>query len=255
MFPEIRLSDSVSISTYLVYLSFLFCGLLVYVLKRSRKRGLSSTQALDLSLILMIFGFLGGRLVHVFYESPSHYFEDWTRILKFWEGGFVFYGGFLSALAAAVLYAWKKHLQIPRWLDFFAPVLALGYGLGRVSCFLAGCCYGRSCDLPWGLTLTWDTMHVLRHPVQLYAVAWESTLFAFLVLWERKIIFRSLSRPAGQLFALWLNLHSLGRLMMEYFRDDFRGALILGISVSSFLSLILLTISLISLSFLSRSNR
>ena len=148
MFPEIKLSDSIVIPTYLLYLSVLYCFLIFYVLRRAtlRERILAHdsamTLALDLGLIMMVGGFIGGRLVHVLYEMPSYYAQDWTRALKFWEGGFVFYGGFIAAFMGCLFFVWRRKLSFRIWADFFAPVLALGYGLGRMSCFLAGrrCC-------------------------------------------------------------------------------------------------------------------
>lgn len=240
MFPEIRLSDTLLIPTYFVYISVLYCFLLVYVLRRARAHGENASTALDLGLILMVGGFLGGRLLHVFYELPQYYAEDWTRVFKIWEGGFVFYGGFLTALAGCLLLVWRRRLSFNRWADFYAPVIALGYGLGRVSCFLAGCCYGRACDLPWGVTFPWDAERILRHPTQLYAVIWELSVFGLLIFLERRKI---PSRIPGLVFWSWILLHSLGRLMMESFRDDFRGHLLFGLSLSTVISLLLLALA------------
>lgn len=251
MFPEIRISDSIVIPTYLLYQSLLYCFLLFYVVRKvqfsvqstrgnSKNKDLKSKKenlktVLDLALILMVAGFIGGRFLHIIYEMPEYYLEDLSRIYQFWEGGFVFYGGFIFAFIGCAIYLWKRKLSFFWWADFYAPVLALGYGLGRISCFLAGCCYGRSCALPWAVKFPWDYHQVLRHPAQLYAVAWELAVFGLLISlprWKRL--------KTGVLFSIWLVLHGLGRLLMEYYREDFRGDLLAGLSISSWVSLVVI---------------
>ncbi len=241
MFPEIHLSDSIVLPTYIVFLSLLYCFLLVYVVRRAVKQEKPIEIALNLALILMIGGFVGGRLFHVFYELPQYYAEDWTRVFKFWEGGFVFFGGFIIALAASWIYVWKMKLSFLEWANFYAPVGALGYGLGRISCFLAGCCYGGSCAAPWAVTFPWDANQIARHPVQLYAVFWELIVFLILIWLEKK------NQLKNRIFFLWLIGHSLGRMMMEHYREDFRGNLIWNLSISTWISLILLAIGIASL--------
>jgi phosphatidylglycerol:prolipoprotein diacylglycerol transferase len=243
MFPEIRISDSIVIPTYLPYLSFLYCFLVYYVFKRAQRLGFNTKIALDLGLILMIAGFIGGRLLHVFYEVPEYYLEDISRIFKFWEGGFVFFGGFAAGILGCLIYVKKTKISFFKWADFYAPVIALGYGLGRVGCFLSGCCYGKSCELPWGVRFSWDYHQVLRHPTQLYAVIWELGVFALLI--SLPAAFKSVSlqkvfQKPGTVFSLWLFLHAWGRLLMEQYRDDFRGELLLNLSISTWFSFLLL---------------
>src|SRR5690606_6314306 len=105
-----------------------------------------------------------------------------------------------------------------------APVLAFAYAAGRSACFLAGCCYGRYCDLPWAIDG--------RHPTQLYAAAWEMGV-VFILLGLRPSPF---FQNPGRIFYLWMILHGIGRFIMEAFRDDFRGPS-LGLSISGWISL------------------
>lgn len=230
---------------YTAYLSGLYCFLILVVYFRARKIG-ETKNALDLGLLIMVFGFLGARLFHVFYENPEHYSADGLRIFQIWYGGFVFYGGALAAFSACWLLMQRRQLSWRFWADFYAPVIALGYGLGRVSCFIAGCCYGRACDLPWAIDG--------RHPAQLYAVAWELTVAALLMVLatkkndtepSKKHSGRSLA--PGKLFALWLVLHAMGRVIMEYFRGDFRGQIWWGQSISTWISLLIFSIGFVLL--------
>ncbi|PIS11711.1 MAG: prolipoprotein diacylglyceryl transferase [Bdellovibrio sp. CG10_big_fil_rev_8_21_14_0_10_47_8] len=237
MYPEIHLG-SFQIPSYILYLSVLYCGLVFYAVTRAKRKNESVITTLDLALILMLGGFVGARLAHVLYESPETYADNWIRIFQFWQGGFVFYGGFLLALIGCWIYLRRKDLSFFHWADFFAPIFALGYGLGRMSCFLAGCCYGSYCEQPWAVTFQWDQLAVPRHPTQLYAVIWELAIYALLIGLEKK------SRPSqGKIFSLWILFHGLGRLMMEHYREDFRGALIAGLTISTWISLALISTS------------
>lgn len=168
----------------------------------------------------------------------------------FWEGGFVFYGGFILAFLGCWLFLWIRKLSFRKWSDFYAPVLALGYGLGRISCFLAGCCYGRACLAPWAVAFPWDPLQIHRHPVQIYSVLWELASFALLILLEKRNL---PARHPGRLFGIWLFIHALGRLMMEYYREDFRGDLILGLTISTWVSFVLIASS--ALFFLPRHQK
>lgn len=198
----------------------------------------------------MVFGFLGGRAFHIFYEAWDFYKVRPQDILKIWQGGFVFYGGFLSALVACFVFMWRKKLSWGRWTDLFAPVIALGYALGRIGCFLNGCCYGKICDLPWGIAFNYPGLpEGHRHPTQLYAVFWELFVLFILLIVEKgptlmKPISRFCKKNRGALFALWLALHGFGRFLMEQFRDDARGAAIGNFSISSLIALSLVVASI-----------
>lgn len=91
-------------------------------------------------------------------------YERALSSLHFWlGGGFVFYGGLIAGFVFTAIFSRIKNVPIKKF-SFVIPVLALGHGLGRVGCFLAGCCFGSSCDLPWAISIAGE----LRHPTQLY---------------------------------------------------------------------------------------
>ncbi|WP_409478217.1 prolipoprotein diacylglyceryl transferase [Pseudobdellovibrio sp. HCB154] len=182
----------------------------------------------DLTLIMMIAGFIGGRLTHVIYEEPSFYAEFPLEIFKFWKGGFVFYGGFILALIAVAAYLKSKKQSFYIWADFFTPYIGLSYALGRMGCFFEGCCFGSHCELPWAITG--------RHPTQLYMALAEVLLLASLMYWRKKK--NQLLLP-GLLFLTWLCGHAINRFIIEYFREDDRGSLIASLSISQWLSVVL----------------
>lgn len=253
MYPFLRITEQFALPMYIFVLSLTYCVCLIWADHRAKKQGRSRNTALDIALMIMLGGFIGARLFHVFYESPEKYLAEPVEILKFWNGGFVFFGGFFGALAASVAFIKWKRESFLDWADFFAPILSLGYILGRFACFLNGCCYGALCDLPWAVEFNFPGLPVgPRHPTQLYASLFE--LFAFLIVLNREKAHRKSSvAAAGGLFFTWLALHSVGRLIMEAFRDDFRGPT-LGLSVSSWISVGLLVVSCASAFFLYRRS-
>jgi len=214
------------------YLTYQICGALLWLISVYwvlRGSNLDRVFGIDLAFVILLSGLVGGRIFHVVYENPELYFQYPIKIVQIWEGGFVFYGGFILSGLSALLYCNYKKQDFFKWADFFAPFLAIGYIYGRIGCFLAGCCYGLRCDLPWAIDQ--------RHPTQLYSALSEFILLMLLVSEKRQM------RPNGILFSTWLFGHALGRLFIEPFRADFRGARIFDLSISQFVSLILLAIS------------
>jgi len=231
---------SLTVPTYYLIISLTTCLAILWFYKRCEDRDLSQDTALNLSFFVLLFGFLGARLTHVLFEAPSFYLDNPQAFFDIFAGGFVFYGGALLGYLTGLAYLIYKRLDPWPWHDVLAPVVALGYSLGRLACFASGCCYGKICDLSWAIPLKQINLEsgltsvVNRHPTQLYASGLEALTLIFLLWLEKKKTF------PGQVFLSWIILHSIGRLIMEAFRDDFRGSLVLGLSFSSFLSLIFL---------------
>ncbi|MCB0351653.1 MAG: prolipoprotein diacylglyceryl transferase [Bdellovibrionales bacterium] len=264
MYPFIVISDSLAIPTYLLTISLTYCLCILWVFIRAQKHPeINPTVALDVCLSIMIGGLLGARSFHVLYENYEYYSQYPMDVFKLWQGGFVFYGGFIGALLATILFLRIRRESFWVWADFMAPVLAFGYALGRIGCFLNGCCFGRECTLPWAIEFSYTGLPTgLRHPTQLYATLWELGVVVVLLLleWRRNVKPldnhsdikadnpKTATTRTGQLFLLWLFLHSIGRLIMEHFRDDFRGENYLELSISSWMSIFII-ISVIAISY------
>lgn len=235
MYPNIHLAEGLDIPSFFLVISLVISSGLFWIVRRCDQYSLPKKSVLDLSLVLMASSLLGARVFHVVYENFDYYRQDPVRIFFLWEGGFVFYGGMIFALVATFTYFKFTHTTNKgSYFDAFAPVLSFTYGFGRLGCFFAGCCYGIGCDYPWAVDG--------RHPTQLYALFWEvGTIMLLLGLEKIELKKRPkmLSHP-GDLFVLWLILHSLGRILMEHYREDFRGEDILGLSISTVFSFVLL---------------
>jgi phosphatidylglycerol:prolipoprotein diacylglycerol transferase len=111
-----------------------------------------------------------------------------------------------------------------------------GHAIGRIGCFLAGCCYGSQCDLPWSMTI--EGVH--RHPVQLYETIYLLAFGIFILRSSKKVQLQS------SIASIYLIYYSLGRFILEYFRgDDIRGVFWLNLSTSQYISVFLLLIGLV----------
>jgi phosphatidylglycerol:prolipoprotein diacylglycerol transferase len=238
------IDPNLGIPTYLLVISLTYCLCILWVVSRAKRSKMSPTITLDFCLAIMIGGFIGARGAHILLEQWDYYWNDPIRILYVWQGGFVFYGGFVGALLGSIFVFFKNKIkQRGQWLDLFAPVLEFGYAIGRLGCFFGGCCFGRSCDLPWAITFPEGVdapAGIPIHPTQLYAVILGLMVTAIILVVQK---FKVL-KVAGQSFSLWLILHGISRLLVEQFRDDWRGEMIVGLSVSSWMSLLLIIVGI-----------
>ena len=257
MYPMILASHEFGFSTYFLIVSLVICFMLCLGWKRAQRQYLNLSTFVYGALLGMVVSFWTARLWYfafVFPFSPEALllqekgydrFFHWTYFFHFWQGGFVLYGGFLGATGICTLFLiWRKE-SLGLWADFVAPLMSLGFALGRWACFFAGCCYGKVTSLPWGLPLSLH--HVsLRHPTALYAFTWEMGVFVLLKYIEKKrkdnkgghfLLLR------GNLFLIWIFLHLLGRLWIERLRGDMRGPVLYGFSLSAWVAFFLLGIT------------
>jgi phosphatidylglycerol:prolipoprotein diacylglycerol transferase len=135
---------SLSISPFGVMLVVAFLGGFAQLRWGLKRLGIGGED--DASAILFAAGVGGIAGAKIYYAVLYH---DWR--LLFDRAGLVWYGGF-AAGAAAVLWVMRRR-RLPAWrtLDAATPALALGYGLGRIGCFLVGDDYGVPTALPWGV--------------------------------------------------------------------------------------------------------
>ena len=250
MIKEIFHIGSFSISPFGVMLVFAFLASYLQLRWGMKRLGIGDEE--DASALVFAAG-VGGILgAKVYYAILN---MDWR--LLFDRSGLVWYGGFILG-AIGVLWM-MRHRHLPGWpmADVAAPALALGYGIGRIGCFLVGDDYGRPTDLPWGVAfpvgLPETTAGNLRqmfhvqvpasvpddtlmrvHPTQLYETIMAVAIWAFAV-W----LFKRNHRPGTVALAV-LGLLAVERFLIEFLRakdDRFFGGFTLAqvISVAVFL--------------------
>jgi len=120
----------------------------------ARRRGLDPELFVNAGLIAMLCGVIGARLSHVLENFEEYFNAHLTLVQSLWRvvnissGGLTYYGGFLLAFPVLLWYGRHKGVSLRVGMDIIAPCLMVGLALGRVGCFLNGCCYGAQCDLP-----------------------------------------------------------------------------------------------------------
>jgi phosphatidylglycerol:prolipoprotein diacylglycerol transferase len=177
-------------------------------------------------LTWIIFGvILGGRLGYVlFYDLPT-YLADPLQIVKVWEGGMAFHGGFAGVVIAALWFCRREGIPLLPMGDLLALAAPVGLMLGRIANFINAELWGRPTDLPWGVifpgtaaqTCPGLTDLCARHPSQLYQAALEGLLLAIVLIW---LAFRRgwLKRP-GALLGVFLAGYGIARFLVEFVRQ------------------------------------
>ena len=109
------------------------------------------------ALYALIGGVAGARLFYV-----VHYFDQFhgrlLSVFAIWQGGLELLGGVLLAITVIILYLRYHKLPIRRYLDILAVGLMLALALGRIGCFLNGCCYGKPTNLPWAVRFPYGSL-------------------------------------------------------------------------------------------------
>ena len=160
---------------------------------------------------------LGGKLFHIIFFWDD-FIAGWhAQGMRSLREGFVFYGGFICATLAAVVYARLKKLPLAKLADIFAPSIALGHAFGRMGCFFNGCCYGKPCSLPWAVKF--PPPHLMAgipvHPTEIYEALGNLLIFAGLSLFYHR------KRYDGQVFWLYVLGYGVLRSVVELFRGDY----------------------------------
>lgn len=178
------------IPAYFTLLLLGFGAATFQVARWSRRVGLDHEVIIDLGLVAVLAGVLGGRLLHVLADG---YFWDYVHLctdpsqvvwqvvetsaecarlegvwnaaagnchaqhrdcfawLKFWNGGLAYYGGLFSAGAAGLWWLRRERFPLGHGVDAVGAALPLGLFFGRMGCFFGGCCFGVVSEGPWGM--------------------------------------------------------------------------------------------------------
>lgn len=129
----------------MLFLAFILCTWLASV--RAEREGIAREHIQDLAIWLFIGGLIGARITFLVSETNLSFREMLSQIYKIWDGGIVLYGSVIGGLIAYIGAYWlifrKNHLSTLKLADIIAPSIAVGLCLGRLGCFLNGCCYGQ----------------------------------------------------------------------------------------------------------------
>jgi len=200
--------------------------------RQVRRRGLDPDLVWDGLLWVLIGGIVGARLWHIFTPPPSmvergittwYYLTHPLDAIATWNGGLGIPGAILGGVFALWLYARRKKLNFPEWLDMAAPALALGQAIGRWGNFVNQELYGLPTNLPWKIYIAPEhRLPIYKdvayyHPLFLYESLFNLANMA-LLLWLGKRYAEHLK--SGDLFLIYLVTYPSARFLLEFLRLD-----------------------------------
>ena len=262
MYPTLFKIGSLSFPSYFVFSLIGYLAGILLSIYIAKKKGVSVMAVFDYAVIVSIAALFGSKLGHLFLEATAHKTKSGVKVtgildllqrdpwhpIRFTEGGYVWYGGLILALIVSYFYLKKKKMPLMKYLDILTPGGMLGLGIGRIGCFLAGCCYGKQTDLFWGVVFTQSIPKNLRglhlHPTQLL-----SAINAFALMFILLIILLKTKIKTGATFGILMIVYPITRFIIEYLRGDADRMVYLGglASTSQILSLLLIPIGIFTI--------
>ncbi|SDE16442.1 phosphatidylglycerol:prolipoprotein diacylglycerol transferase [Paracoccus isoporae] len=202
---------------------------------------------------------LGGRLGFVLFYQPGYYLANPLEIVKVWQGGMSFHGGFAGVVIAAWLWARRNGVAPLRLADALAVAAPIGLFFGRIANFINAELWGRPTELPWGVIFPGEAAQscpgveglCARHPSQLYEAGLEGLALGLLLL---VLIRRGALRRPGLALGVFLAGYAAARIFVEFYRvadaqfitpDNPLGRVALGLSMGQLLSLPMLALGLV----------
>lgn len=197
---------------------------------RAKNLGLSPDHYTSIAMCVLIFGFLGGKLLHIL-TSFKAFLANPKALIG--SEGFVVYGGIITGILTIVIYCKIKKLSALEYLDLLSPSVAINQAFGRIGCFMAGCCYGKETTSPIGVIFPEGCLApagVKVLPTQLFSAVGDLLLFLVLLYVAKK------RKKPGMVCGVYVLCYSIGRFIVEIFRDDPRGN-IGALSTSQFIAI------------------
>lgn len=195
-------------------------------LSRRERMGLKKEDDFWLMVnALLVGGFAGGRLLYLLEYTTLFSADFWDTLVSF-SKGFSVMGAFVGVSAALWWFSRRVKAPFLTLLDYVCAAAPVWHAFGRLGCFMAGCCFGRPTDLPWGVTFT-DPRSMVDagllghpiHPTQLYEVVGDLVIAAALC-WLVLPAVEKRRQPSGTVAVSYFIGYSVLRFIVEFFRGD-----------------------------------
>jgi phosphatidylglycerol:prolipoprotein diacylglycerol transferase len=235
MYPELLKLGPFTIYSYGLMLGLAFIVASYLLTHELRLHGMNPNIATEVTLIALVAGLVGAKLFHLLENWDDFMHAPWQMAIS--PAGLTWYGGFLLAVGIIYFYLKRKKIRFLQICDFTAPGLALGYGIARIGCQLAGDGdYGIPSDLPWAMAYPHGTVPTTArvHPAPVYETL--ASVVIFLILWK----LRKRGYPVGKLFMIYLLLSGIERLLVEFIRIN--PHLLFGLSQAQLISVALIAV-------------
>ena len=190
--------------------------LAIFWLKHMQKKGfisLSKDEIWDFVFYMMLGILIGSRLFMIFWNPEIYLFHP-LNLLKIWEGGMSFHGGFVGIVTAAWIYCKKKKLHFWKMADIMSVPTIFALALGRLANFINGELVGRVWNGKWCVVFP-DYGPECRHPNMIYSFFQRMVVFGWLSL----LTFWTEFKP-GFIFWNFVLWEGLGRIIVDFYRED-----------------------------------
>ncbi len=187
---------------------------------RRKQMPLTEDQTMNFLMLCVLGGVVGARLYYVLFNW-NEYRADLLEIVKVWHGGLAIHGGVIGGTLVGWWLVTQYRIPFWRMADVVAPPMILGQTFGRFGNFMNGDAHGLPTTMPWGIIFPPQSIagrefpNTPLHPVMLYEMGINFCIF--LLLWN---IRKKPYARDGLLACLYLELYSIGRFIVSFFRAD-----------------------------------
>ena len=211
---------------------------------------------------VIITAFVGARIYYLVLFRNASETINFASILS--TAGTGSYGAYIGGFIGAFLVFKYFKIDLMIALDIYSPILGLSLFIGRVGCFIGGCCYGKPTSLPWGVpnryiafssldevplgrNINLPICYVNVHPTQIYEALFGLLMFIFIIIRLRKTTIR------GLLFTYYVMAYAIFRFFNEYLRGD-NHIYIVGMSIPQIISITIFLFSIFNLIYINKSK-
>lgn len=177
--------------------------------REARRRNLDAEKLANAAFWIIVWGFIGARLGHVFLYEFAFYREDFIEIVKVWHGGFSSYGGFIGAILAGIWQLRDAREKILAYADCGAWGLSVGWSIGRIGCFLIHDHPGTLTDFFLAVRQPDGTS---RHDLGLYDGLLTFAIFLIFIVVRKKTL------QNGTLAVIFIFIYSIVRFFLDFLR-------------------------------------
>ncbi len=220
MLPVLLQIGPLSLFSYGLMLALAFAVTLLLARRHAPAAGIDPELVSEIGLVCLITGVAGARLGYVLVHL-DYYVAHPVEIFQLWKGGLIVYGGLCLATMSAATALYRKKIGIVSFADFLIVYVPLGQAIGRIGCFLNGCCFGHPTSVPWAVCFPQTSLPACRHgfpnhlhPVQLYEFVVLTAVYFLLRKVFKKKTFN------GQVLSIYMIVYGLVRFCSEFFRGD-----------------------------------
>ncbi len=268
MYPRLFEIGPFTIYSYGLMLGLGFIVASMILTRELKRKGLDPNLGSTITLFALVFGIAGSKTLYLL-ENWSEFIK--TPMMAFSPGGLTWYGGFILATIAIMLYTRKKKIPFLKICDASSPGIMIAYGIARIGCHLSGDGdYGMPTDLPWGTVYSNGTYPpsvafkdfpdvvakygvngvvpdtITVHPTPIYELL--MALVLFWLLWK----LRTRPAPDGIIFMYYLIFSGVARFIVEFLRLNPRVAF--GLSEAQLIALVMIAIGLFGMKYFNASK-